>query len=345
MTADQIEFEAIFFECEFLCAENLDKENLLIKNVPLCGNKSGNGYSIPPEAFRSESHVKKIYEGKHVYLDHNFDERGRLRSPHTRSIRDLAGTVESARFDGKRPRGDIRCTHTEAGRFLFGLAQSKVNNVGMSHVAAYEWNSDRSSVNLVKEIGSVDAVINPATTKTFAESRRKDQMDPNDKLIENLESKNTELSGKNTDLKSENDKLKAKVQELESQIKSLKEEVEKSAESSKELKAKVDEFETKEAIAARRTSVVESLKKNELDPEDEVQVSKIFFETLMDISDDEKRNAMIADRAETVKLAKDGKSKGGGGGASSYERREPKDGKDGDKFNAESDWSDEAFAA
>jgi hypothetical protein len=89
--------------------------------------------------------------------------------PHHRSTRDLVGSVVNVRYEHGRIRGDIRVIDTEAGRTFLALAESNGPAVGMSHVILAEKNADGSVVEKIHEVVSVDAVVFPATTKTFQE--------------------------------------------------------------------------------------------------------------------------------------------------------------------------------
>jgi hypothetical protein len=140
----------------------VDPENRLVRNVALTGRESKNGYRYSEQALIESL---PLYENKPVFLDHAHSRT----QPHQRSTRDLVGSVVNARYENGRIRGDIRVIDTEAGRTFLALAESNGPAVGMSHVILAAKNADGSVVEKIHEVVSVDAVVFPATTKTFQE--------------------------------------------------------------------------------------------------------------------------------------------------------------------------------
>jgi hypothetical protein len=140
----------------------VDQENRIVKNVALTGRESSNGYRYSEQALIEGL---PLYENKPVFLDHPNSQT----QPHRRSTRDLVGSVVNARYENGRIRGDIRVIDTEAGRTFLAFAQSNGPAVGMSHVILAEKNADGSVVEKIHEVVSVDAVVFPATTKSFQE--------------------------------------------------------------------------------------------------------------------------------------------------------------------------------
>jgi hypothetical protein len=140
-------------------------ESRLIENISLLGSASKNGYRYAESAMRG---AVGLYEGVHVYLDH-------AKKGEPRKTRDLAGVVESPRFeeagaDGVvRIRGNVRALRNEAGNTLLSLAEAKAKKVGMSHVAEGTKSKDGKVVERIDAVASVDAVLNPATTSSFSE--------------------------------------------------------------------------------------------------------------------------------------------------------------------------------
>ncbi|QDT54791.1 hypothetical protein Pan44_28290 [Caulifigura coniformis] len=162
-----------------------------IRNVLLCGLQSLNGRSIPASAFGGAERAKALYEGVHVYLNHDMD------AGISRRVESLAGIVESVTVDGLgRPRGDIRLNGNKAGeelRALFEFSQkaekhgARLKDVGFSHVAVYTFSAlDRTVVQSVDQVFSVDVVIRPATTKSFSESSQPVPMKTPQALLESL---------------------------------------------------------------------------------------------------------------------------------------------------------------
>ena len=140
----------------------VDQENRFVRNVALTGTESKNGYRYSEQALIESL---PLYENKPVFLDHASSRT----QPHQRSTRDLVGSVVNVRFQDGRVRGDIRVIDTEAGRTFLALAESNGPAVGMSHVILAAKNADGSVVEKIHEVVSVDAVVFPATTKSFQE--------------------------------------------------------------------------------------------------------------------------------------------------------------------------------
>ncbi len=82
------------------------------------------------------------------------------------------GSVINVRYEAGRIKGDIRVIDTEAGRTFLALAESNGPAVGMSHVILAQKNADGSVVEKIHEVVSVDAVVFPATTKSFLEQHQ-----------------------------------------------------------------------------------------------------------------------------------------------------------------------------
>lgn len=148
---------------ESLTLEADGVEERTIKNVLLVGLKSRNGYAYSEAALKAA--VTK-YSGKPVYLDHARDQRT------GRSTRDLAGSVVSPRIEPDGIRGDVKTLATEAGKTLLGLAEDRIEGVGMSHVVVGVMSKDRKTVESIEDVLSVDAVSRAATTKSFFEEER-----------------------------------------------------------------------------------------------------------------------------------------------------------------------------
>ena len=140
----------------------VDREHRLVKNVALTGQKSANGYEYSERALREGV---PLYEQKPVFLDHAATPA----QPHQRSARDLVGSVVNVRFSDGRIRGDVRVMDTEAGRTFLALVESNGPAVGMSHVVLAQKDPTGKLVEKIHEVVSVDAVVFPATTRTFQE--------------------------------------------------------------------------------------------------------------------------------------------------------------------------------
>ena len=142
---------------------SIDTPARLVLNVALTGPDSKNGYHYSEAALRE---AVPLYDQKPVFLDHAPD---RLK-PRDRSTRDLVGNVINPRFEGGRVRGVIRVLDTESGRTFLALANTNLPGVGMSHVVLAQRSTDGTTVESIRDVVCVDAVMNPATTVTFRES-------------------------------------------------------------------------------------------------------------------------------------------------------------------------------
>lgn len=146
----------------------VEREQRLVRNVALAGRESRNGYVYAESALRD---AVGLYERKPVFLDHAPD-RGR---PQERSTRDLVGSVVNVRYEEGRIRGDIRVLETESGQTFLSLVESDTPGVGMSHVVLAERAADGLTVERIRDVISVDAVVGPATTRTFRESTDREE--------------------------------------------------------------------------------------------------------------------------------------------------------------------------
>ncbi len=306
------------FNVAWATESNVDEAGL-IKNVPLCGNRSKNGYDIPPAAFRNEAHVKSLYEGKPVCIDHS------EQSPKSRGVRDLAGHVVNARYVGGKPWGDIRTEGCPAGQMLVGLAKGKLPHVGLSHTARYRFNKSRTAVESVDEVFTVDAVLFPATNRNFQERDRSDgesymPADTVELLSVQLKEQRESYDARIADLTKQVTALESAKTSLESSLKTVTSERDAAS-------AKVVSFETAKALADRQASVVESCKKAGIDTENEKVCPKSWLGYVCSIESATEQAKAISEHADLVKSFSGGKSS-----PTSQERQSVK----------ESDWSAES---
>ena len=145
----------------------VDRTLHVVRNVALTASKSKNGYHYSEQALRD---AVVLYENKPVFLDH----ASNLSRPFDRSTRDLVGSIINPRFEKGRIRADIQTLDTESGRTFIALAESDSPAVGMSHVVLAERGRDKSVVERIHDVVSVDAVVFPATASTFRESLQHD---------------------------------------------------------------------------------------------------------------------------------------------------------------------------
>lgn len=141
----------------------IDSPSRLVRNVALTGPDSKNGYRYADSALREAA---PLYNHKPVFLDHAADRM----KPRDRSTRDLVGNIVNPRYEDGRIRGDIQVLDTDSGRTFLALANTNLQGVGMSHVVLAQRSTDGTIVEAIRDVVCVDAVINPATTRTFRES-------------------------------------------------------------------------------------------------------------------------------------------------------------------------------
>lgn len=256
----------------------------LLQSVCLCGNVSKNGRTYPPESFGDGS----VYNGRPVFLNHN------VRDVQDRDVRDMAGTIESVAVRNGKPFGSIRFTELNAGSDLRKVAKSKLKNVGMSHVAKCKTNEERTVVEEVQEVVSVDLVCFPATTKNLSE-RVKD-MSENTAAADLLQKQIAAIQSEKDVAVKERDEAKAALDSALERNASLEESNTTLQESNETLTAEVDAFRAEKALIERRSDIASELKEADLDHEDKALVSETFVNQLMSEPDSEKRKAVIADR-------------------------------------------------
>lgn len=176
----------------------VDRELMQVLDVALAGPSSRNGYEYTEEALRG---AIPLYESRPVFLDHA-DNASR---PHERSTRDLVGSIMNVRFEKDRVRGDIQVLDTESGRTFLALAEKKTEFVGMSHVVMARRNADKTKVEKIEEVISVDAVVYPATTSTFQEQFGNNDAESESETL--LESELREVKGELASIRSRYDRL------------------------------------------------------------------------------------------------------------------------------------------
>ncbi|MBW3540720.1 MAG: hypothetical protein KY476_10655 [Planctomycetes bacterium] len=187
----------------------VDADERTVRNVALTGLVSRNGYRYEERALREGL---SLYDGKPVFLDH----AANASRPFDRSARDLVGSIVEPRFEDGRVRGDIRVLETEAGRTFLALAAGEAPSVGMSHVVLARRNADRTVVEELHDVVSVDAVAFPATTATFRESTADDgDASPADGSYEALLEAHHVLQVERNRLADECNGLRERLEELE----------------------------------------------------------------------------------------------------------------------------------
>ncbi len=206
-TGQQSELEAVSERLQEHIADwqsasgGVDRELMQVLDVALAGSQSRNGYEYTEEALRN---ALPLYENRPVFLDHAENAS----RPHERSTRDLVGSIMNVRFEAGRIRGDIQVLETDSGRTFLALAEKKTAFVGMSHVVLARRNAEKTKVEKIEEVISVDAVVYPATTSTFQEQTA--ERNASEKVESLLESELREVKGKLASMRSRYDKLMKK---------------------------------------------------------------------------------------------------------------------------------------
>jgi len=154
------EFEGCFSEI------SIDNAGDFIRNVALVGQISKNGRTYTREAL---STAAGLYNNVRVYIDHpdrDSERRG------WRSVRDLAGKISNARFDGSKIRGDIELLGGDGGKLISQIASSMPEIAGMSHnvYGKYHREDGVEVVESIDKVVSIDVVTEPATNAGFFES-------------------------------------------------------------------------------------------------------------------------------------------------------------------------------
>lgn len=281
--------------------EGVATDSPVIEDALLCGLRSKNGYGIPPAAFGGRT---DLYEKVSVFIDHDYMD------PTGRSVRQLAGHVENVRYDDKgRPRGDIRCYETDAGKLLLSLARSQAKGVGMSHVAKYTFDESSDQVDLmvasVDEVFSVDIVVNPATTNGFHEHTK--QSEGMEKSLEQ------ELRNGRDQAVARCTSLEADLKTAQESAKSFEADLAKSAAELKAandritaLEAEVDGYKAAESVQKRTAAVLQELKAAGINTESAEECSESFKAMLLKVEKPEDRKPLIEDRVALLEAARNG---------------------------------------
>jgi hypothetical protein len=254
----------------------------VIRNVLLCGNRSKNGYDIPEKAFGGSEGVKRLYEGKPVFLNHPESES----KPRDRRVQDIGGWVKNARLEGGKPRGDIATKNAPQGEIVRTLAAARESNVGMSHVAFYRKNAARTSVESINEVISVDLVTFPATSRSVFEHQTGANMETVELLTKQLADQKTAFESQIKLLTDDKTSLTTKVADLEKQVTSLTGE-------KTELTTKVAQFESERNLAVRKAWIIDKCKEHKLNHEDKAVFTESFMGVLLGTADDGAREGLI----------------------------------------------------
>lgn len=251
---------------------SVESEQRLVRNVALTGQESRNGYRYSESALQAAA---VLYEQKPVFLDHAPDKS----RPQERSTRDLVGSIVNARYAEGRVRGDIRVLDTDSGRTFLALAESDTPGVGMSHVVLAERNADGTIVETIRDVISVDAVVGPATTRTFRESAETEGA-----------SEQAESSSAKPATGDESAATAGAIEELREQLSEL--EAERDA-----LLARLNESEGRLEELSRRNAIAAELRSAALP---EYAVTDVFLEQLGRTAEAAERQRLIEERQTLI---------------------------------------------
>ena len=280
------------FNVGWVTESQVDEATGVIRNVPLCGNVSKNGYDIPPSAFGSDAKVQALYEGKPVCLNH------RQGAAKQRDLEELAAYARNTRFVNGRPWGDLHTEGCPKGAILLGLAKGKVPNVGLSHSAIYRFNKGRTSVESVETVFTVDAVLYPATTKSFTEQ---DSGGDKQMSVETVDLLATQLKEQRESFEAKFIELNKKVSALEADKTALESSLKTATSERDAASAKVVSYETAKALADRRAAVVESCKKAGIDTANDKVCPNSWLNYVCSIESEADQKKAISEHAELVK--------------------------------------------
>ncbi len=241
---------------------SIDTPARLVLNVALTGPDSKNGYHYSEAALRE---AVPLYDQKPVFLDHAPD---RLK-PRDRSTRDLVGNIINPRFEDGRVRGDIRVLDTESGRTFLALAHTNLPGVGMSHVVLAQRSSDGTTVESIRDVVCVDAVMNPATTLTFREST------------------SSPLSSEE-EVRAERPDIAAELTRLEEQLLTARLECD-------HLREQVASLQSRTLHAERQADLQKLLTESQLPPS---ALTPLFLQQLEQAPTTESRRELLRDRAQ-----------------------------------------------
>jgi len=274
----------------------VEPQQRLVRNVALAGRESKNGYAYSETALQG---AVALYEHKPVFLDHAADES----RPQERSTRDLVGSIVNPRYDEGRIRGDIRVLDTESGRTFLALAESDAPGVGMSHVVLAERNGDGAIVEKIHDVISVDAVVGPATTRTFREStehsgesseqRRNDASHEVEVTEESRAGAGDACSAASSVASQHVDHRTDEIELLQEQLSTLRAERD-------ELRMRLEQLEAEAQSRASQTQVERLLAEAELP---DFAVTAPFMEQLVTAADDAARRVLIGERSTLVRRA------------------------------------------
>lgn len=193
--------EIDIFEGISLTDAQIDKENLIIRNVAVLNKNSKNKRQYSEQALNE---AVEILKGIPSYFNHSMK----------RDVRDLLGQFNGMRRAGDGVRGDLQLI--ESSRWVLDVAARTPSAVGFSINAVGRTRKD-GEIEIVESIlkaTSIDLVADPATTKSIFEEKKmadeesKKLQEENKALLENLK----KIQEENEVLVEKNKKVELKEQ-------------------------------------------------------------------------------------------------------------------------------------
>lgn len=288
-----------FTDVQFV--EAADGNPRMIKGVALLGGvakRGKNSYSYPVRTMETAVRAGK-YDNCRCFINHPTDKE---MNSGRRDLNSLAGMVKNPRVESGKIKGDVMLLPDQFGNKFYDIAKLMPEAASCSHIADGKLKREGNNmfVEEIKEVLSVDLVVQGATTQNVFESKdyqKGNTMEYSDITISDLRIKCPDI-------------VKTLIEEGH---KSRDDEVKKLTESETELKGKIDEHDVKEKVAVRKADVATLLEESKLP---KTAKTDVFREQLIAIDsdgDDFKKEAkkLIEDRATVIGGVK---NMGGGGG-------------------------------
>jgi hypothetical protein len=278
-------------------AVGVDREQGVIRGAKILGLESRNGRSYLPEAL---AEAAGLYEGAKVNVNH---AKGNPAAP--RDYQDRLGVIRNVvARPGAGLFGDLYFNpkHALAEQLIWD-AEHSPENVGFSHnvLARISRRGDRTVVEAITKVQSVDLVADPATTRGLFESLGEGAAG---ELSEQARRALAELSVQ-TIQRHRPDLVEAVLQEQDHEV--------------RRLRAELDRLRLAEAVVQRRQAIKQLLAEFRLPDPDTAAgwarslVSEAFVENLMSAPDEASLRKLVEERAALVREASRGQMPASGG--------------------------------
>jgi hypothetical protein len=255
----------------------VDRAGGVLRGVKLIGMESLNGRRYRPEAL---SAAVSLYEGAKVNVNHPKD--GPL-AP--RDYRDRLGVIRQVEFrPGEGLFGNLHFNPKHAlAEQLAWDAENNPRNVGFSHnvLARLSREGEQTLVEAITHVQSVDLVADPAATQGLFEEQREPHVD------EPLRGSNPSLgeAGPHSSSLGEVERPGSAIERVQAE---LQESLAREAALQRRLKIR-DSLDSHGIVASEGRSIVET-------------IGSAFYEALLTADGDQRVDAMIAERADALKI-------------------------------------------